>query len=183
MISANFENVFALFCFFSLASAIHIVMRSGKLQQGRRSISQSAGQIYVVVLHVRILGAGLTNHCPPWFCFLSFKAEISSHTTLSLFTTGSGTSKQHSRRWQSSLPSLEGSAFWNWFQFGCVFQDNDSRVHGTRLSFRGQRKHNHKERGPCSTVLNVLKVGWLLVRSWFTWTCTGKVSEEVLKEG
>ena len=67
------------------------------------------------------------------------------------------TSKQRSRKWQSSLPPLEGSLFWNQFQFGCVFQENDSRVHGTRPLFRGQHEHNRKERGPHSVVWNVLK--------------------------
>ena len=72
MISANFENVFALFCFFSLASAIHIVMRSGKSQQGRRSIGQSAGQIYVVVLACEDFGGRFDKSLPTLVLFFVF---------------------------------------------------------------------------------------------------------------
>ena len=42
------------------------------------------------------------------------------------------TSKQYNRKWWSAFPSSEGSLFWNRFQFCCVFQENESRVHGTR---------------------------------------------------
>ena len=67
------------------------------------------------------------------------------------------TSKQRKRKWKTSLPSSEGGSFWNWFQFGCVFQDNENRVHRTRASFWGQSEHNHKKWGPHSIVWNVLR--------------------------
>ena len=51
------------------------------------------------------------------------------------------TSKQHIRKWLSYLSSSEGRKFRNRFQFGRVFQDNRSRVCGTRASFRGRREH------------------------------------------
>ena len=73
-------------------------------------------------------------------------------------------SKQCNRKWQSSLPLSEGSLFWNWFQFGCVFQDGDGRVRGMRPSFCGRREHNREERGPCSTVWNVFIL-------WGLWLC------------
>ena len=45
--------------------------------------------------------------------------------------------KQRNRKWQSSLPSSEGSSFWKRFQFGCVFEENKSRVCRMRASFHG----------------------------------------------
>ena len=65
--------------------------------------------------------------------------------------------KTTQKKWKTSLPSSEGGSFWNWFQFGGVFQDNENRVHRTRASFWGQREHNCKKRGPHSTVWNVLR--------------------------
>ena len=63
-------------------------------------------------------------------------------------------SRQRNRK--SSLPSLEGCSFWNRFQFGYVFQDNNSRIGWMRASFRRQREHNHDEQGRLSVVRNVL---------------------------
>ena len=65
-------------------------------------------------------------------------------------------SKQCHRKWEGFLPSSEGSLFWKWFQFGCVFQYKKSRVHWTRASFWGRCEHNHEEREPSSAVQNVL---------------------------
>ena len=64
-------------------------------------------------------------------------------------------SKQCSRKWLSSLPSLGEGSFRNQLCFCCVFQDK-SRVRGTRASFCGWLEHNRKERWPFSTVPNVL---------------------------
>ena len=47
------------------------------------------------------------------------------------------TSTEHNRKWQSS-------SFWNWFQFGCVFRDNDSRVCGMWALFRRWCEHNRE---------------------------------------
>ena len=50
---------------------------------------------------------------------------------------------------------------WNQFQFGCVFQDNKSRVLGTRASFCNWCECNHEVQGPCSVVRNVLRGPWI----------------------
>ena len=66
--------------------------------------------------------------------------------------------KQTQQELTSSLPSSEGSSFWNQFQIGCVFQDNKSRIRGTRASFRRWSEQNCEEQGPRSTVLAVLSM-------------------------
>ena len=82
------------------------------------------------------------------------------------------TSKQSNRKWQSSLPSSEGSSFRTQFQFGCVFQDNNSRVRRTRPLFHGQWEHNRKEWGPCSAVQNVLRTHFSCGCCWSIWNST-----------
>ena len=42
-------------------------------------------------------------------------------------------------------------------QFGCVYQDINGTVHGTKGSLHGQGQHTGEERGTRSTVRNVLK--------------------------
>ena len=61
-------------------------------------------------------------------------------------------SKQHNRKWWNSLPSSEGSSFWNQFHFACVFPRQQelslwntgliprvawAQLWGTRASFHG----------------------------------------------
>ena len=48
--------------------------------------------------------------------------------------------------------------FWNRFQFGCVFQDNKSRVCRTRASLHGRCEHNREKRGPRSAVRNIISI-------------------------
>ena len=73
-------------------------------------------------------------------------------------------SKWCNRKWSGSLPSSEGSSFWNRFHLA-VFQDNKSRVRGMNASFWEWCQHNHEEQGPRSPAWNVLRqklntTGW-----------------------
>ena len=88
-------------------------------------------------------------------------------------------SKQHNRKWQSSLPSSEGSSFWNRFQFGCAFEDNKSRIRGTRASFRRQQEHNHEEQGAHSMVRNLLRKQWCLERRVISHTLLEEMTRSV----
>ena len=81
----------------------------------------------------------LNAHCHhPWkvLCPMLQKTDISvtSHRIFSDLNISA-------TQWEviEFSPLSEGSLFWNRFQFGSVFQDSKSRVHGTRAWFNEQR--------------------------------------------
>ena len=78
--------------------------------------------------------------------------------------------RQHTEKWQSSLPSFEKSSCWNWFQSGCVLHKIKSGVHETMGSFHVQFDQISKECGIHSTVQNVLSWFNLQKNNWSPFT-------------
>ena len=118
-----------------------------------------------ILLSSQIYSEPSPIHCPhhqlyagchrPWKVYIQCFRKLISLTSHCIFADLIA-SRTQEEVIEFFFHSLEGSSFWNRFQFGCVFQDNRSRVCGTRASFCGQCKHNCQERGPHSLVWNVV---------------------------